>query len=388
MTLFGYSERPALWLCASVVCVAAVTIGAQAPERVKTEALQRRVTARMRALQQEADALAERSRTLLGELRQLEIDRDLKRETLKQVEADLAAAAAALAETSGRIDTIEARRVAEQPGLAARLVEIAKRGRAGYARLLLGVNDLRELGRATRAVSALARLDAQRVEAHRRTLASLRAERTELERRNQRMTALRLESREAAAAVRKSFASRTALVARIDERRDLTAQLVGELEAAEARLQQAIAATSAGRPTDPVTVPLTAFRGDLPWPVTGRLLDRFGRERAGRPSAGVVRNGVEIGVAELTPVHAVHPGIVTYAEPFTGFGNLVIVDHGDEAHTLYGYLSTVGVTRGQRVDAGDEMGLSGASPTGREALYFEVRVDGQPADPVQWLKPR
>lgn len=388
MMRVGDWKRPALWLCASVVCAAAVTIGAQTPERVRTEALQRRVSARVRALQKEADALAQQSRTLLGQLRQLEIDRELKRDALQQVEADFAAAAAALAETDGRIAALDARRVSQQPGLAARLVEIAKRGRAGYVRLLLGIGDLRELGRATRAVSALALLDRQRVEEHRRTLAALRAERTELERRNRQMTALRLESREAEAAVQRSLASRTALVARIDERRDLTAQLAGELEDAASRLQQAMAALAAGHPADPVTVPLTAFRGDLPWPAEGPLVSRFGRERAGRLAAGLVRNGVEIGVAEATPVRAVHPGVVSYAEPFTGFGNLVIVDHGGETFTLYGYLSAVGVTRGQLVDAGDELGSSGMSPIGSDALYFEVRVDGRPADPVQWLKPR
>ena len=59
------------------------------------------------------------------------------------------------------------------------------------------------------------------------------------------------------------------------------------------------------------------------------------------------------------------------------------------AYTLYGYLATLGVTKGARVDKGARLGTVGMAPaTGRPALYFEVRVDGKPSDPLQWLKPR
>ncbi len=338
----------------------------------------------MQALQREADDLAHRSRTLLGELRALEVDRDLKAEQLRQLDGDLAAAATSLQETDDRIAALERRRQAEQPGLAAEMVDIYKRGHAGYLRLLLGVDDLRELGRAARAVSALARMDRQRVEEHRRTLVALRAQRDELDRRNQQQTALRLESRRAQLALQGSIAAHSALVADIDRRRDLTAQLAGELQVAQQKLQQTV--TTLATP-EPGTVPFGAFRGDIEWPVNGRVISYFGRHGS-RKSGEAGRNGVDIAAPEGTPVRAVYPGTVGFAEPFTGFGNLVVVDHGNNALTVYGYLGRVGVSRGQRVDAGEELGTSGTAPAGAAAVYFEVRVDGRPTDPVQWLKPR
>jgi septal ring factor EnvC (AmiA/AmiB activator) len=66
----------------------------------------------------------------------------------------------------------------------------------------------------------------------------------------------------------------------------------------------------------------------------------------------------------------------------------VIVDHGNDHYSLYGYLGAMTVTVGQAVEAGAEVGAVGPSPAGPSALYFELRVDGRSVDPVQWLKPR
>jgi murein hydrolase activator len=85
-------------------------------------------------------------------------------------------------------------------------------------------------------------------------------------------------------------------------------------------------------------------------------------------------------------LRAVHGGTVAFAAPFAGYGTLVIVDHGQEAFSLYGHLSQVTVTRGARVGRGDEVGRAGRTPTGEPAAYFELRIDGRPVDPVQWLR--
>jgi septal ring factor EnvC (AmiA/AmiB activator) len=87
-------------------------------------------------------------------------------------------------------------------------------------------------------------------------------------------------------------------------------------------------------------------------------------------------------------VRAVHGGTIASAGPFSGFGNLVILDHGGNNFTLYGDLSSLAVTRGDVVEAGAELGRTGQGPGTATGLYFEVRIDGRPVDPLQWLKPR
>src|SRR5205814_1545165 len=126
------------------------------------------------------------------------------------------------------------------------------------------------------------------------------------------------------------------------------------------------------------------FRGALDWPVAGALRRRFGL--GGAQSAE--SNGIEIAAIEGAAVQAVHDGVVAYAEPFTGFGNLVIVDHGAQVFSLYGDLLEVSVKRGTRVERGQTVGKVGSAAAGGAGLYFELRVDGRPVDPLQWLKKR
>jgi septal ring factor EnvC (AmiA/AmiB activator) len=77
---------------------------------------------------------------------------------------------------------------------------------------------------------------------------------------------------------------------------------------------------------------------------------------------------------------------VAFADPFSGFGNLVIVDHGSQTFSLYGDLMEIQAKRGSRVERGQSIGSVGTSPAGTSGLYFELRVDGRAVDPLQWLK--
>lgn len=371
----------------AVVMALSCAVGAQTPERGRAEAEARRVNDRIRALQAEADRLAGQARTLLGDLRKLEIERELQIARVRDAQAAIAQGQAAMEHGAQRLASLNEERVAQLPDLQTQLVDIYKRGRAGYATLLFGSSGVREFGRATRAVAALMRLNQQRVAEHRRILAALQQEQAMLEEELRARQGREAEARQARAAADRAVAARTALVAQIDTRRDLNAQLAGELQIAHERLQQQLADLASGRPFETVAIPLAPFRGALDWPVPGRITGRFG-QRSGRFGDPTVRNGIEIAALAGTPVHGVHPGTVSFADPFTGFGNLVIVDHGGNTYSLYGYLDAISVARGDAIDSGTEVGRVGSSPAGPAALYLEIRIDGRSVDPVQWLKPR
>ena len=372
---------------ACLVAAGAAVSQPQVPDRARTEALARRVNERVRVLQREAERLAGEARTLVGDLRKLEIERDLQNERVALAEAEVARSEDELKQASDRLTQLEQQRAAQLPDLKAQLVDLYKRGRGGYARLLLEADGVRDLGRTTRAVSALVRINEQRVADHKRTLDNVRAERTKLEQKTAELQKNQAAARRARAAAERAVGARTALIEQIDQRRDLNAQLAGELQVAYERLQQQVANVTAGRPAESVDVPVAAFRGALDWPTTGRITGRFG-EGSTRVGGSTARNGIEIAGTEGSPVAAVHGGTVAYAEPFSGFGNLVIIDHGREIYSLYGYLASTSVERGQAVEAGTELGRVGSAPAGPPALYFEIRVDGRSVDPVQWLKLR
>jgi septal ring factor EnvC (AmiA/AmiB activator) len=364
---------------AGVLAAAALVAGAGQPPQTEATEKSRRAEERLRALQQEADALATEERTLVNELRRLQVQRTLQATKLRAAEADQARVQAELADTTRHIVLLEEERDAQVPILRARLVELYKLGSGGYMRLLLGVRNVRDAGRAYRMVSALAALDRERARAHESTLASLAAARDELAAREASLRAARDQAAAARAAADHAVRQHAALLARIAERKDLNAQLSGELRAAEARLQRAV--DGLGEATAPL--PLRPFQGALDWPVAdGRVFRPYAP--AGGPGH---RNGIELSAGAGTPVRAIHEGTVAFAGPFTGYGNLVIVNHGGN-YSIYGYLDEVSAVKGLIVARGEQIGTVGASPTGQPSVYFELRVDGHAVDPLQWLKRR
>ncbi len=364
-----------------VVVGVAVGSSAQTPERTRTEALARRATERLQALQREADRLAAEERTLLGDLRTFEVERQIKAEELKRIDGDATKVQLDLDQTATRMDTLQASARAELPDLQQRLVELYKLGQARYLRLLLATPDLRRLGQSTRTVAALAKLDRDRVASHARTLAELKKARASLETRRAEFTALRAAAEKAQAAAQRAAQAKTDLIRDIDKRRDLNAQLSSELQTAQQKLQTALRDLAAGAPAaESAQLPLRPFRGALDWPVNGTVIRRFGH--------GSAANGVEISAREGASAVAVHDGTVAFAGPFTGFGNLVIVDHGAQTFSLYGDLLDIGVKQGARVEHGQPVGTAGPIPSGSDGIYFELRVDAHPVDPVQWLKKR
>jgi septal ring factor EnvC (AmiA/AmiB activator) len=274
---------------------------------------------------------------------------------------------------------------ADLPELHRRLVDLYKLGHGGYLRLLLSTSDVRRIGHAVRTVAMLAKSDRDRVEGRRRQLADLQNARATLEARESQLAALRETAKAAEMATSRAVQERNALIRQIDARRDLTARLAGELQLAHERLQQTLSALpSAGPASQPAVLPLGPFRGDLDWPADGPVRRRF-RDAPGEPPTS---SGIEIGAGEGSPVRAVHEGTVVFADTFTGFGNLVILGHDAQNLTLYGHLLDVPVTRGARVAKGDVIGSVGISPAGGAGLYFELRVDARPVDPLQWLRKR
>ena len=373
-----------------LVLVSIAAVSAQTAERLRTESQARRASQRLVALQREAADLAAQERSLLIDLRRLEIERDLKTEELKQINGDTEQVARELGTTGNQIDALEAQESESRPVLEGRLVELYKLGSAGYVRLLFNVADLKEFGRAYRMVSALAAIDRQRALDHQANLEQLRGARTALEARRTEMATLQTQAEAARVGAARAAVARAQLIAHIDKRRDLTSELAAELQIAQQKLQQTLSAINAGVPraaADSPALPIRPFRGDLDWPVPGRLMTQFGRPGA-TVSSATAQNGIQIATELGTPVRAVHDGTVAFAGPFTGYGNLVIVDHGAQTYSLYGQLEAAQVVEGAKIDRGQIVGSAGRVLAGIPGIYFEMRVDGKPVDPVEWLKKR
>jgi septal ring factor EnvC (AmiA/AmiB activator) len=128
-------------------------------------------------------------------------------------------------------------------------------------------------------------------------------------------------------------------------------------------------------------------KGWLPVPVKGRFLNKFGRKRDKQYDTYIVYNGINIRSSRGTPVRSVFEGNVLYTGALEGYGNLIILGHGKDYHTLYGHLDEIIATVGKRVRPGQIIGRTGdtGSLVG-EALYFEIRYKGKPIEPTTWFQ--
>ena len=364
--------------------------GQQPPsaERQRVERLSQRAMDRVRALQTEADELASRERTLLGEIRRLEIDRQIRTEELGVIDGDLAETTGQLEDTATRISDLEREADAQRPLVEARLVALYKMGTPRYTRLLLGAGDLRARGRNYRLIGSLARRDREQFDDLRETVTDLQVSRSTLEARQVEVAALQEAARAARRALDRTIASQTALVEEIDTRRDLTAQLAGELETAREQFEAPLAELAAGGSPGATTLalPLRPFRGQIEPPVPGEVTVPFGAPRPTEFGTTIAGGGIELAATPGESVYAIHEGEVVSVGTFEGLGTLVIVSHGDQAFSLYGYLASLAVHKGGQVDERAELGTAGVSPTGDATVYFELRIDGRPVDPVEWLK--
>ncbi|HVE13121.1 MAG TPA: peptidoglycan DD-metalloendopeptidase family protein [Elusimicrobiota bacterium] len=126
-------------------------------------------------------------------------------------------------------------------------------------------------------------------------------------------------------------------------------------------------------------------RYSLPWPVPGRVVARFGKERVPQLDSWVIRSGIEIATERDASVHAVERGKVIFAGPFRSYGKVLIVDHERGLYTIYGHLQELLVGKGQAVTSDSRIAVAGAAGSGG-TLYFEIRKGAEALDPLQWLK--
>ncbi len=184
-------------------------------------------------------------------------------------------------------------------------------------------------------------------------------------------------------AQRQAAARRMAALA--DKAKSLRELMQTMREQEEARPAEPAESASAVRLTTPAPGrPISAARGSLPFPAAGRLVARYG-EPAGR---GLTRKGMTLETLPAAQVVAPYDGRVVFAGPFRGYGQLLIIDHGEGYHSLLAGLARIDSVIGQWLLAGEPVGVMGRPRGTRPALYVELRRDGRPINPLPWLAAR
>jgi septal ring factor EnvC (AmiA/AmiB activator) len=173
-------------------------------------------------------------------------------------------------------------------------------------------------------------------------------------------------------------------LASVERSRANTGASLDELRQREASLQRLVGVL-ASRQRFTGNEDIRGYRGALPWPVEGPVVQNFGRQKLEKYSAYTVCNGIRFDAPSSSAVNAVFPGVVAYARHFKGYGNMVVLDHGNDVYSLVAGLGTIHVRVDQRVTMGMRLGL--ASPSKEDGnVYLEFRVAEKPEDPRRWLQ--
>ncbi|MBN2460503.1 MAG: peptidoglycan DD-metalloendopeptidase family protein [Candidatus Cloacimonetes bacterium] len=158
-----------------------------------------------------------------------------------------------------------------------------------------------------------------------------------------------------------------------------------ELEKEAAALDELITKLQADITTDQFSYKFSTPR--LIWPVRGEIIRNFGLQKSDQYKVSLRNDGIDIGVAEGTPIVAVEDGEVAFAEWYNGAGKLVIINHKNGFYSLYSHNSILMVSKGDRVYKNQQIAFSGKTGSVEiPCLHFELRKRGTPVNPLEYLE--
>lgn len=375
-------SRLLLWAC----LLAAGSAGAQTEEeqaRAELEQLQQQIALVSRELESARTQLSDQQEQLrAAELR------------LGQLQREISANLAAITTTENEIKALEARqqeleqaRDAQQVRIGTELRAAWQMGQQGTLKVLLSQESPHTVARAMAYYRYFFHARNNLVADYRATLEELIAVRARSE-----AAAEELLAQQAALE-----AQRQEVLASRQEREQVIASLAASISSQDQELQQlqrdrqeleelleaiAQAVVELQLPED--YQPFASVRGTLAWPVDGRRGNSFG---ASRGAGGMRWHGINLAADEGTAVRAIHHGRVVYADWLRGSGLLLILDHGDGYMSLYAHNQSLLKDVGEWVAPGTPISTVGNSGgLDQYGLYFEIRKDGKPVDPVVWCR--
>lgn len=364
-----------------ILAAVVISLGALAQtERSDLERLRRQIS----QMESRISALGQRATTAREELEAIEEELKVREEEVALADRVLATIDADRRDIEARIVVLEDERRIQSEYLGGRMVALYKTGRLGYLKLLLSGSARPE---SIGMLQYLIGRDARMLDEFRSSGRQLELRRSELETRKEEAVQVAEIVEERRAATDQSRARHRELLRQIEIESAQEQRRLAELREKAERLARLLTVITTEQTGQTRSNSVREFRGALSWPVRGRLLERFGRQRSRRFATFTMNNGIRISQSPGAEVRAVFSGTVLYASPFKGYGNLVIVDHGDRVFTLYGNTKGLRVEKGERVQNGQVVALVSEDEDGDGgALYFEVRVDNQPVDPLGWLR--
>lgn len=341
---------------------------------------------RLKKVERDLDKQSQQRDRAQKDLREAERSESGVRRKLEGIETEVTV-------TRERLDVLNRRADDTRAELSEHVASLAQELRRAYVvggddwlRTVLSQRDPVEIGRQLVYSSYLARERNELAATVRADLQALDSTRAELDEENRRLAGIRTRERDRLTELEVLRQDRSTALVEIDEGIATGSRKLERMRGEMAELQSLVDELTRALMSLPIgdAESFAKARGRLEWPTDGRVVQRFGQPRA----EGLLRwDGTLLSAAAGQDVRAVHHGRVIYADWLQGMGLLVIIEHGSGYLSLYGHNQDIVAEIGEWVTPGAviaHVGDSGGQMT--PGLYFEIRKDGKPIDPDQWVR--
>lgn len=338
-------------------------------------------------------SVSEQLRQIEEQLRQATAELGTIKEQRVAVENDITLNERQLAEAQKRLEGRES-------VFYKRVRDIYINGRLSYLDVVIGSKDFSDFANRLEVLKRIIDSDITLINEIKKERADIEAHKQKLEADRAKLVELEKAALAKQAEIEQKKAERNVVLQKAQNDRATAMQAIEELNASSAQVSAmlkerqaaraaaaaaaaAAAQSSGGQGTSDNWVQGT---GQLGWPVSGEITSPYGYRVHPIWGTTIYHSGIDIGVDEGTPVHAADGGVVVWSGWMGGYGYAVVIDHGNGLSTLYGHNSELAVDEGQSVAKGQVISYAGSTgnSTGPH-VHFEVRVNGDPVDPMGYL---
>ena len=278
--------------------------------------------------------------------------------------------------------------------LESRLREIYKDRLTGYLEILFNSESFSDFLTRFRYIKYILSLDAEVINDTRQQMNKIENNKINLENREEILSLLKKEVEKEKENIEFSIKSKKSIINKIDSQKETYLKSLKELEQSSQEIKNIIEriykqqegdSKKASQKEVP-TITLQPKKGILALPIQGKLISGYGRQKNTDFNADTFNSGIDISAPLGQVVHAAGSGEVIYTGNIKGYGQIIIIDHGGRTTTLYAHLSKILIDIGDKVKKGQSIGQVGDSGgVSSTRLHFEVRVEGKPTDPMNWL---
>ena len=331
--------------------------------------------------QKKKNEIESRIEGLSEEKRAVDEAADEATKAYKDVKKELDATEARIDENEDKLKVLNKDFVVKRDQLAKRVRDIYINGQINYLDVLFGAKDFQDFFTRMDLLKRVIQQDYDLVQVVFAEKTAIETSQKELEKDKAAKEKLVASAADRKKEAEKKQAAKQAIIDKMETDRATQERIINENRAASKEVEQMIR-NSRYQPASPAL----SGGGALNWPLGGPITSPFGWRVHPITGASRFHSGIDIGGDYGDTIHAAGAGIVSYAGWISGYGYAVIIDHGGGISTLYGHNQALLVSEGQSVSQGQaiaECGSTGNS-TGPHC-HFEVRVDGEPVDPMGYL---